>query len=291
VVRHYTRFLKRWGRHAGVDLQVRAQVAIGRTLWRRSCPVKGRHELCVRVRRVKRGERMGVPTSCGPDISERLTVVGRRAALLKRARARFEKALELVKQAAGTYGIRAKDEKAKKERLAAMQLAAAWARFHQAEELFEGEVLKLRFPVGLDFSSSGSRRARRSQKAFASYLEAKGKALSKARGAYHDVIKLRRAPAVIAAVARIGQLYAHFADQLSTARVPRPPLSRDLKTREDRRRFLRLFTETYCDTLEDKTGPLREKAKEAFQACLHKARELKVADEWSRLCREQRLSR
>jgi hypothetical protein len=167
-----------------------------------------------------------------------------------------------------------------------MRLAAAWAQLHQTDALFE-EVLQIRFPAKLDFSSSGSRQARRSQKAFAAYLDAKGKALSRARTGYQEVIKSRQAPAVIAAAARIGQLYAHFADELSAAKIPLPPLPRHLKTRADRKRHLRLVTDAYCDALEDKTGPLRRKAKEALEVCLQRARELKVDDEWTRLCKEE----
>ena len=51
VVRHYQRYLRRWGARGGKDLQLRAHVKIARALWERSCPIKGVDGACVRMRR------------------------------------------------------------------------------------------------------------------------------------------------------------------------------------------------------------------------------------------------
>ena len=45
-----------------------------------------------------------------------------------------------------------------------------------------------------------------------------------------------------------------------------------------------MFTDTYCDTLEDKASPLEKKAVEGLATCLKKSTELSWYNEWSSLC-------
>jgi tetratricopeptide (TPR) repeat protein len=253
ALRYYTDYLKRWGKDGGVELEVRAEVRVGIAQWQRSCPVKATQGACIRTRSDRRRERLGVPTRCGPETVEEVAVVERRRAVVEQARAHLDRAL-----ARSGPGIR--DD--------AARLALAWAGFHRAEEQLEA-FLRVGFPKKLDFSSQQPHRARRSSLALASYLK---------------VIEQRQAGPGVAAMARIGQLYSRFADEIGAAPVGNPPLPRGLKGKKARREFLRSFVDVFCDTVEDRAEPLRQKARQAFEACVQKARELKVDSAWSRLC-------
>ena len=174
--------------------------------------------------------------------------------------------------------------------------AAAEARFHQAEAAFE-KFLEVKFPEKLDFSAKNKKKKQKSEKAFAKYLAEKGKRLEATRKGYQEVILLRQAHWAIAASARVGQLFQNFADALFTAPIPKPPLA-DLRAslrkkgvhkipRDIEEDFVMNFTDTYCDTLEDKASPLEAKAVQGLATCLGKSTELSWYNDWSKLCERE----
>jgi len=80
-------------------------------------------------------------------------------------------------------------------------------------------------------------------------------------------------------------LFQNFAGALYTAPVPKPNIPPQFRrSREAREEFMTAFTDTYCDTLEDKARPLEVKAEEGLSACLNRSTELSWYNEWSKLC-------
>jgi len=300
VVAHYKNYLKKWGRHGGLDKQITAHVKIGEILWRRSCSIKTVNGACIKVKRIrskrklkKRRKRkkkgIEIRTQCGPETKQRVTVVARNSKA-RSAQSHFKKALKIYTKASKKKSFKGATKEDIARRKLAMDYAAGAARFYQAEEMYE-KFLKVKFPKNLDFSEGKSKaqkkKVEKSKKAFGKYLQDKGEMLGKTREVYADVIKLKVAHWAIAASARIGQLFQNFADALFTAPVPAPPIPKSLTRKEQKEDFIMMFTDTYCDTLEDKAGPLEAKALEGLATCLGKSTELSWYNSWSKLCERE----
>lgn len=302
VIKHYTNYLRKWGKKGGADRQILAHVKIGEALWRDSCPHKGVNGACIKVKRVrskrtikrrrkgrKRKKTIELRAQCGPETKSKISVTKRNPSKSRKALGHFKKALALFKRS-GRKAVRGEDKEEIARRKLAMESAVAEARFHQAEGQLE-RFLEKEFPKGLDFSGGTSKRAKKklkeSNKKFKKYLDSKGKMLAKTRAIYQDVIKMRVAHWAIAGAARIGQLFQNFADALYTAPVPKPPVPKALIRREDKEMFIMTFTDNYCDKLEDEAGKLEKKAIGGLATCLSKSTELSWYNEWSRLCEKE----
>ena len=310
VIKHYGDYLKKWGRHGGLDKQITAHVKIGEILWKRSCPGKTTNGACIKVKRVrskraikKKGKKrkksgIEVRTQCGPETKQRVTVI-KRNAKAKSALTHFKKALGIYTKATKKKSFKGATKEDQARRKLAMDYAAGAARFYQAEDMFE-RFLEVKFPKNLDFSQGKTpaqkKKVEKSKKEFAKYLENKGQQLGETRQVYSDVIQLKVAHWAIAASARIGQLFQNFADALYTAPVPKPPLDaffaelkkqgvpKHLVPKDVQEDFVMNFTDTYCDTLEDKARPLEGKALQGLETCLSKSTELSWYNSWSKLC-------
>jgi tetratricopeptide (TPR) repeat protein len=305
LVKHLNSWLRKWGRSGGQDRQIEANVKIGMVLWKQSCDKgKGVNGACIKMKRVrskrkikkrkkrrrKKRKTIELKTQCGPETKMKVIVLNRNKARARRAQKHFAKALALFKRAGGGKSIKGATKEDREKRANQMKYYAAAARFFQAEAAFE-KFLDVKFPKGLDFSKGKSKKqkkkAEKSAKMFGKYLEEKGKKLGNTRKVYLDVIMMRQAHWAIAASARVGQLYQNFADALFTAPVPKPPIPKQLTKTEDKEDFVMMFTDTYCDTLEDKANPLEKKAVEGLATCLSKSTELSWYNEWSKLCEKE----
>ena len=306
VIKHYQNYLRKWGRHGGLDRRIQAHVKIGRLLWRQSCGIEAVNGACIKIKRVrskrkikkrkKKKKTIELRTQCGPETKTRVMVVERNRGKASKAQGHFKSALKLYTKAKGKK-IKGASEEDQKRRMRDMNFAAGAARFYQAEKMYEA-FLKVKFPKNLDFSEGTSakskkakakqkKKAEKSKKEFAKYLGDKGKKLSDTSQVYQDVIKLKVAHWAIAAAARIGQLYQNFADALYTAPVPKAEVPKGLTRKEDKEDFIMTFTDTYCDTLEDKASPLEGKAVQGLATCLGKSTELSWYNEWSSLCESE----
>src|SRR5205085_1279237 len=96
-----------------------------------------------------------------------------------------------------------------------------------------------------------------------------------------SVILMKNAHWVIAAAARIGQLFQDFANGLYTTEVPQPPAPPQGIERDE---YADMFRTAYCDAMSDQAEPLDKKAEEGLSICLGKSTELNWFNEWSRLC-------
>ena len=292
VVRHYRRYLTRWGRHGGIPRRVLAHVNIGRALWASACSIKPIHGACIRVQRLRsrrrvvlagrrgagRRARIELRTQCGPPTKMKVTVVPRARGRARAAQRHFRKALELHRRLSKGTGTAARHQD--RGLLQKAHHAAAAARFFQAEAQLE-RFLGLAFPRRLDFSR---RNKVASERRFLRYLKHKDATLQGARKAYQEVIKMRQAHWAIASSARIGQLYQNFADALYTATIPRPTIPRALTSREGRLTFIETFNQEYCARLETVAYPLEQRAEQGLAACLRKSTQLSWYNAWSRLC-------
>ena len=224
--------------------------------------------------------RPALRTQCGPPTKTKVVVIRRHPGLARQAQRHFAQALTLHRAMARAPAQKAPVSVELRRRQRQASAAAAAAQFYQAEQRLES-FLALRFPADLDFTRRGRRRA---EGRFMSYLTRKTARLEQARAAYQQVIKARVPHWAIAASARVGQLFQSFADALYTAPVPRPDIPRVLVSRQDRREYLQLFYDAYCDRLEVVARPLEQKAEQGLAICLRKSTQLSWYNEWSRLC-------
>ena len=128
---------------------------------------------------------------------------------------------------------------------------------------------------------AGKKKIAESQKKFGAWLTAKDKQLTAAQNIYLGVMQIKQAHWVIAAAARVGQLYQDFSGQLYTAPVPKAPAAPAGYPQED---FDQFFHDAYCDAMVDKAEPVEAKAIDGLSICLNKSTDLSFYDEWSKLC-------
>lgn len=294
VVKHYLSYIKRWGKHGGMDREIQAHMKIGEVLWEQSCPGKMVNGACITVSRVEAKRKIAKATAkkkkwsqtrtqCGPETKMKVTVIKRNPTKANTAQGHFKQALALFKKTGSGKAVRGESKEELERRQTDMRYSAAAALFYQAEAQFE-DFLQVKFPQNLDFSPNNKARLAKSQKEFTKYLDTKGKLLSKTRETYQEVIKMKVPHWAIAASARIGQLFQNFADALYTAPIPKPPMPPGLTSKEAQEEFMLVFSDAYCEKLEEKATPLEDKAVEGLDTCLKKSTELSWYNEWSKLC-------
>ena len=158
-----------------------------------------------------------------------------------------ERALASAAQAAGKNGAKLSEGK----------YFAAQARFMQADQvLAEMDAIKI----------EGEPRT------LGKRLEQKSELLRKASGLYLEVVEIRVAEWVTAALFKIGRSYELFADGLRSAPIPRG-LSEDEE-------------QSYRDQLGSFIVPIEERALEAYEGGYQKAIELEVLNKWTEELRE-----
>jgi tetratricopeptide (TPR) repeat protein len=298
VVKHYSQYLKEWAKFGGDDRAILAHVKIGEVQWRQSCPVAGVNGACIDVKRVSAGGKASIMkvgkgkkarvkgrTQCGPETKSKITLHARKGALAKAAQEHFASALKLFATSKGKVG--GKDPADKAAREAEMLHAVAAAKFLQVEASYE-KFLGIQVPTGLDFDTDPKKKkkAEESTKKFTKWFEDKSKTLGKLSDDYQSVITLKQAHWAIAALARIGQLYQNYADQLYTVEIPKAPKAPFGMKQEE---FDEMFATNYCDALVDQVEKwkLVPKASEGFTKCLNKSTELFWYNEWSGLCEQE----
>jgi hypothetical protein len=172
-----------------------------------------------------------------------------------------------------------------------MAYFASEARFKQGDVEYE-KFLTMQIPEKLDFSpapfdaspakkKAAEKKIEESKKKFKGWYENKLKQIQVAQKVYQNVIQTRQAHWVIAAAARIGQLFQDFSGQLYTAPVPKAPPAPSGYPQEE---FEQMFHDAYCDQMVDTAEPLESKAIEGLSVCLNKSTDLSFYDEWSQLC-------
>lgn len=280
LVAHMEDYLKQYGKKGGEDLQILAHVKLGETKWRQSCSLgEGVNGACVKIDRVraggKAGRRLGKgqrggKRQCGPETKSRITVVARNKKVAAEAQKHFATALKLYNKGAALRGVSGDNPGQIESRKNELVYAVAQARFAQGEEQYEN-FLAVKFPEGLDFNPAKPKKAKESAKKFKEYLEDKTKMLEATRKVYSEVITFKQAHWAIAGSARIGQLFADFANALFTAEIP-SILKQDFER------------DAYCDAMQDQADPIESKAKEGFETCMNKSTELSWFNEWSQLC-------
>ncbi len=294
---HLNEYLKTWAQKGGVDRQVVAEVMLGEIAWRDSCPVPGVNGACIDIKRERASGASIVKAKaakankklkhkgplklgqCGPETKSKITVHDRRPAQVKEALTHFEKALTLYKGGNAALQV-PKDDPGRDGRINTMTYFAARARMAEGDQQYE-QLLQMKVPTGLVFDPKQKKKNDESVKKFKGWIEQKGKKLGDASKIYQGVILMKNAHWVIAAAARIGQLYQDFANGLYTAEVPQPPAP---PKGIDQDEYGQLFRDAYCDALTDQAEPLDKKAEEGLSVCLNKSTELNWFNEWSQLC-------
>jgi tetratricopeptide (TPR) repeat protein len=313
--KHFLNYLKMWGAKGGVDREVVAQVKLGDIAWRESCPLgEGVNGACIEIQRVrsggaaraaameakkekgkskKKGKKKGadLPKQCGPETKSKIIVHDRKPAQVKEALAHYAEALKLYRGGAAEKSVPGKDEADKNLRISNMVFFATGARFKQGDFEYE-KLLKMQIPDKLDFtppqpdqSPAKQKIAKKklddNQKKFKGWLEAKTKQIDTATKIYQSVIASKQAHWVIAASARIGQVWQDFSGQLYTAPVPKAGPAPAGYPQSD---FDAIFHDAYCDAMTDQAEPLEGKAIQGLSTCLEASTRLSFYDEWSQLC-------
>jgi hypothetical protein len=295
---HLRAYLDRWAKQGGLDRQVQAHFRLGELAWQASCARASADGACLRVDRMTASRSRQVieaanrklgrskATQCGGATKSKIVLYDRSRAQASAAEEHFRAAIDLWKGGEAKNPINGRDADARR---AAAAYAAAGAAFYLAERDYE-DLLRVKFPQGLDFSDparvrSPQRRAAvakklaDSKKRFASYLDEKSRLLEKTRARYLEVFKLRQAQWTIAAAARVGQLHQDFAGQLYTAEIPKDLPDTDAWGNHPR--------DLYCEQLEDQAQKVEAKAVEGFRACLTAATQQSWYNQWSRLCEQE----
>ena len=217
---------------------------------------------------------------CGPETKSKITLHGRRPALVKEAMAHFQKALQLFAKGAAAAKVPKDDPSVRDARVNSMTYFAAQARMAEGDLEYE-KLLAMKVPTGLVFDPKQKKKDEESKKKFKAWIEGKTKQLKDAQAIYQEVILFKNAHWVIAAAARIGQLFQDFANGLYTAEVPQPPPPPPGIERDE---YGQMFRDAYCDALTDQAEPLDNKAVEGLSICLNKSTDLNWFNEWSKLC-------
>ncbi|MGZ5237288.1 MAG: hypothetical protein ACXWCV_13330, partial [Caldimonas sp.] len=315
--KHFQDYLKQWGTKGGVDRQIIAHVKIGDILWNQSCPLPdgGINGACIELKREraggkarveekaksaqkgkKKGKKKGIslPGQCGPETKSKIIVHDRKPTQLKEAMTHYAEALKLFRGGAADKSVPGKDENERGVRVASMNYFASEARFKQGDVEYE-KLLKIAMPDKLDFSGAppgssaakekaGKAKKAESEKKFKAWIDNKGKQLQTSLKIYQSVVLMKQAHWVIAAAARIGQLYQDFSGQLYTAPVPKAPAAPSGYPQEE---FDQFFHDAYCDAMVDQAEPIEAKAIEGLSVCLNKSTDLSFYDEWSQLCESE----
>ncbi len=312
-VAHLQAYLATWAARGSVDKEIIAHFKLGEHLWKRSCPREGEQGACLIVMRasttarqrafdeINRQSRAGkrkvkekASNQCGPLSRSHITVVPRAPADARAAQQHFAAVLKLYAGGAVLARIPAGPDQQTRGVLATS--AAAGATFYQGERSYEA-LLALKFPEGLDLQPPSpllsARRAAAARKKYQAearvlkrYLDEKSRLAdslagpsAQRKGTYDRVLDFRVADWTIAALARIGQVWANYANQLSTAPIPRWLKEGDQWGRSPR--------DLYCDHLDDAAEPLERKALQGYQLCLQGAQERSRFDGWSALCESE----
>jgi TolA-binding protein len=295
---HLRAYLDRWAKQGGLDRQVQAHFRLGELAWQASCPRASADGACLRVDRMtatrsrqvieaanrKLGRRKA--TQCGGATKSKIVLYDRGGAQASAAEEHFRAAIDLWTGGEVKNPISGRDADARR---AAAAYAAAGAAFYLAEKEYE-DLLRVKFPQGLDFSDPAhvrspqrraavARKLADSKKRFAAYLDEKSRLLEKTRARYLEVFRLRQAQWTIAAAARVGQLHQDFAGQLYTAEIPKDLPDTDAWGNHPR--------DLYCGQLEDQAQKVEAKAIEGFRACLTAATQQSWYNQWSRLCEQE----
>jgi tetratricopeptide (TPR) repeat protein len=309
-IKHLENYIKMWGARGSIEKLVVAHFKLGEYYWKKACPQEGVNGACIKVDRVsatgrqlafyeinkritdkskkiKEKER----TQCGPPTTSKITVIERARNLSATAQKHFADALRVF---ANGESLKKLPQTADRQARANLALyAAAGALFYQGEKIYE-DFLKVKVPDGLLFqrpsqfdspkkAKAKAERLKADQKKLGTYLETKGKLAAQMagpsadkKGVYNKVLDYKVAHWVIAASARIGQVWADFKDQLYTSPIPK-----DLKVQDEWGNRPR---EMFCDALVDAAEPIEKKAVEGYEFCLKAATRESWFNEWSAMC-------
>lgn len=224
---------------------------------------------------------------CGPERLTLFTAHARDPALMKEAMAHFREALALHEKDARTNGG-AGTTRLSQDRLDELTYHVARARMAQGDMLLE-ELIQMRLPSGLVFNPENPKATAGAEQKYAAWTKLKQRKLDEAKVLYEQVLAMKNPYFVVAAEARISQLYLAFANGLfhvpAPAPLPPPPAFRANEC--DRMQWNQMARGAFCDHVIDTAEPLEQLAKEHLLRCLSRATELGEISEWSRLCEEE----
>jgi hypothetical protein len=298
-------YLGRWGKSDGPARPVIAHFKLGEILWQRSCPREEKNGACVELTHpyqerlpIRRAEAI-LPQSWirGPRrLHRRFKVncerpgddvwgaIERDPRLAREAQEHFRAAVRRFDQPTAVWPA---DQELRRD----AAFAAAGAAFYQAEQVYE-RLLHNSFPPDLDFQApiqydspkvtvAKGKKLEDSTRRFLAYLTEQNRLaeqLAGADGLYELTIRYRVPHWQLAAFARMGQVYAHLADDLYTAEIPKSLKEQDEWGNRPR--------EIFCDTLLQKAEPLEAKAVRGYERCLESAAQESWSNDWSTLCAE-----
>ena len=308
-VAHLEAYLRTWATKGTVDKQILAHFKLGELYWKRSCPRPGEQGACLSVERLgttarqrvfdeinrsrtgKRKVKERASNQCGPLSRSKITVLTRSPREARAAQQHFAAVLRLYAGGAALSKIPAGPEQ--RARAALATSTAAGATFYQGERVYE-DLLRLEFPEGLELQPPSPqhppRRAAALKKKYdveakvlKAYLDQKSRlaeALAgpnpQSQGIYDRVLEFKVADWTIAALARMGQVWANYANQLSTAPIPKWLKQSDEWGRSPR--------DIYCDQLDEVADQLEDKALRGYRLCLQAAQQQSRFDVWSTMC-------
>ncbi len=222
-------YLKAYGKVSN-DRTIAANARLGELLWNAACPATVIDGACVRVEKPKKN----APRTCGPTTAPVHTVVTRKAKLVAQA----------------TTALRAAADATAGDALAKYYRARATLLLADAD--YESYLGRAATTTDLD-----------------AWVAEQTRLAGELARRYEDVLAIGDPATAIAAAARIGQIYARFAEALY--RAPKPSSDGD----------------AFCDGVTAIADPVDHKAREAFEACLATSTKLGWFDDAARLCERE----
>jgi hypothetical protein len=257
--------------------QIDAHARLGQALWKRACAHVAHDGTCTSHSEPEPVVK-GVQTRCGPATKNLRTFIARDAALSAQAHDELTKAMQLWNNGEALKSLDSiTDENDRTAKAYVMVGAAAGAQLALADADFEA-FLAIRLDKNLAFDTPEHQQE--SRKVFMEWFDKKDSAFKQATTTYQalaesEPIQKYSGDRAIAAIARHGQMFQHYADTLWTLHIPE-----ELRKDQD-------AVDQYCDALGQKAQPLEDSAVEAYRACVVKARDLKVTGDWPELCRHE----
>ena len=247
-----------------------AYAKIGELLWAQSCPIPTTDGACVKILPVSRivsceSRRPKQPQQRYIRVARDPKKVTQAMAAFAAARQRFD---------------RLQPSTSSSDDLAAHATARyynALARRMAAEPAFE-QLLTTPFPTGLNFDAANPKLAKQAQRRFDAWMQLVTDGNQNLRTLYQEIITLKDPIATVAVAARLGQLDANVANALQRGDIP--AAFRAGPYGEEK-------VVAFCEVMAAEAAPFQASARQAFDMCAAKARELTLHNEWTTLCHRE----
>ncbi|MBU1537784.1 hypothetical protein KKF84_20900 [Myxococcota bacterium] len=253
------------------DLLLRAYSRIGKYFWDRSCPVKPKYGVCMKI--------VYVTKKSTTDTWKEAKVVflTRKRGLLKLSVQYFGNAVKVYNKWKGTKTtLGSLDKLDKTRRIEAALNAAAQAKFHLAEANYE-EIISAEVPM---LKANNTKEINKSLAGIKKWMGKQTALMTKVKKLYEEVGRInlgRNKPNewYVPAAGRFGAIYKNFHTKVANIKFGKA-IENNITVRLQ-----------FRDTFSNATEKFMEFAKTGFDACVKAAQKTGRYDEWFEFCENE----